>query len=227
MGNAKKSNGTNAIDCQSCHGPMSNVGKTGREGWLDQPNCQQCHDRNGTSTSNFARFTSVFSSGTTLRTIVDTTGRFATNANTPATGFSLYRFSKGHGNLQCEACHGSTHAEYPSSHANDNVQSIAIQGHTGTIAECSTCHTTVPTGSTNFAKGPHGMHVVGQGAVSAHQSPGKTESNCAVCHGSDYKGTILSATSQARTLNAGDFGTKNWTAKHQVSCYDCHNGPNP
>jgi hypothetical protein len=227
MGNAKKSNGTNAIDCQSCHGPMSNVGKTGREGWLDQPNCQQCHDRNGTSTSNFARFTSVFSSGTTLRTIVDTTGRFATNANTPATGFSLYRFSKGHGNLQCEACHGSTHAEYPSSHANDNVQSIALQGHTGTIAECTTCHTTVPTGTSNFAKGPHGMHVVGQNAVSAHQNAANgNQASCTVCHGEDYKGSILSATSQARTLTVGGQ-TKTFTLKHQVSCYDCHNGPNP
>jgi hypothetical protein len=225
MGKAKKADGTNAMDCQSCHGKLTDVGKAGREGWLDQPNCQLCHDRNGTSTSNFARFTSVFSSGSTLRTIVDT--KFATTANTPMAGKSLYRFSKGHGSLQCEACHGATHAIYPSSHVNDNVQSIALQGHTGTISECTTCHTTVPTGSSNFAKGPHGMHVVGQGAVSAHQSPGKTESNCAACHGSDYRGTILSATSQARTLNTGDFGTKNWTAKHQVSCYDCHNGPNP
>lgn len=227
MGNAKKSNGTNAIDCQSCHGPMSNVGRAGREGWLDQPNCQQCHDRNATSTSNFARFTSVFASGTTLRTIVDTTGRFATNANTPATGFSLYRFSKGHGNLQCEACHGATHAEYPSSHANDNVQSIALQGHTGTIAECSTCHTTVPTGTANFAKGPHGMHVVGQNAVSAHQNAANgNQASCTVCHGTDYKGSILSATSQSRTLTVGN-NTKTFALKHQVSCYDCHNGPNP
>ncbi|MDD2784545.1 MAG: hypothetical protein PHO52_10030, partial [Sulfuricurvum sp.] len=226
-GNSKKSNGTNAIDCQSCHGSMSNVGKTGREGWLDQPNCQQCHDRNGTSTSNFARFTSVFSSGTTLRTIVDTTGRFATNPNTPATGFSLYRFSKGHGNLQCEACHGATHAEYPSSHANDNVQSIALQGHTGTIAECTTCHTTVPTGTSNFAKGPHGMHVVGQNAVSEHKNAAESNrASCTVCHGSDYRGSILSATSQARTLTV-EHGTKTFAAKHQVSCYDCHNGPNP
>lgn len=225
MGDAKKSNGSNAIDCQSCHGSMSNVGRTGREGWLDQPNCQQCHDRNGTSASNFARFTSVFSSGSTLRTIVDT--RFATNANTPGTGFSLYRFSKGHGNLQCEACHGATHAEYPSSHANDNVQSIALQGHTGTIGECSTCHTTVPTGTANFSKGPHGMHVVGQTAVSAHKKAAESDStSCKACHGSDYRGSILSATSQVRTLTV-ESKTKTFALKHQVSCYDCHNGPNP
>ncbi len=114
MGNAKKANGANAIDCQSCHGNMSTVGAAGREGWLDQPNCQQCHDKNTTS-GNFTRYTSVFSSGSTLRTVVDQ--RFATNPNTPMNGKSLYRFSKGHGNLQCESCHGATHAEYPSSHA--------------------------------------------------------------------------------------------------------------
>lgn len=222
MGNAKNANGTNAIDCQSCHGSMSNVGKSGREGWLDQPNCQQCHDRNGSATANFARFTSVFASGTTLRTTIDP--RFATNANTPASGFSLYRFSKGHGNLQCEACHGSTHAEYPSSHANDNVQSIALQGHTGTIAECSTCHTTTPT---NFAGGPHGMHAVGQAAVSAHEKAAENNrASCTACHGKDYRGSILSATSQARTLKV-ENKTKTYAAKQMVGCYDCHNGPNP
>ncbi len=222
MGNAKTASGANAIDCQSCHGKMSDVGRTGREGWLDQPNCQQCHDRNGSSTANFTRFTSVFSSGSTLRTIIDP--KFATTANTPAAGKSLYRFSKGHGNLQCEACHGSTHAEYPSSHANDNVQSIALQGHTGTIAECSTCHATTPT---SFTGGPHGMHVTGQAAVSAHKSAAESNrASCTACHGSDYRGSVLSATSQARTLSV-DGKTKTFAAKQKVTCYDCHNGPNP
>lgn len=220
MGNAKKANGANAIDCQSCHGSMSTVGATGREGWLDQPNCQQCHDRNGSSTANFTRFTSVFSSGSTLRTVVDQ--RFATNANSPMSGKSLYRFSKGHGNLQCEACHGSTHAEYPSSHANDNVQSIALQGHTGTIAECSTCHTTSPT---NFSGGPHGMHTVGQTAVSAHKKAAKSnKASCTICHGSDYRGSVLSKTWVARTLSV-EGKTKTYTAGQKVTCYDCHNGP--
>jgi hypothetical protein len=226
MGDAKKADGSNAIDCQSCHGTMSDVGKTGREGWLDQPNCQQCHDRNGSSTANFTRFTSVFSSGSTLRKTVDK--RFATNDNAPMAGKSLYRFSKeiGHGKLQCESCHGATHAEYPSSHANDNVQSIALQGHTGTIAECTTCHTTVPTGTANFAKGPHGMHVVGQNAVSAHEDVAeKNKAGCTACHGTDYRGTVLSKTWTARTLKV-EGKTKTYKAGQMVSCYDCHNGPN-
>ena len=61
---------------------------------------------------------------------------FATNADTPAAGLSLYRFSTGHGGLECEACHGSTHAEFPSSHRNDNIQSVEHQGHVGMLVEC-------------------------------------------------------------------------------------------
>ncbi|MFA5082520.1 MAG: multiheme c-type cytochrome, partial [Hydrogenophilaceae bacterium] len=71
MGEAKKSDGSNAIDCQSCHGNMSLVGKAGREGWFDEPNCQSCHDKTS-PTGSFTRYTSVFSSGTTMRTIQDT-----------------------------------------------------------------------------------------------------------------------------------------------------------
>ncbi|MFA6395610.1 MAG: multiheme c-type cytochrome [Sulfurimonas sp.] len=209
MGNAKKADGvTNAIDCQSCHGTMSDVGKTGRKGWLDEPNCQQCHDKNTTS-GNFTRYTSVFSSGSTLRTAVDP--KFASS--------SLYKTSKGHGNLQCESCHGATHAEYPSSHANDNVQSIALQGHTGTIAECSTCHTSVPT---NFTGGPHGMHAVGQTAVSAHQDIAERgTASCTACHGSNLTGSVLSKTWTARTLSV-EHGSKTYTKGQMVSCYDCH-----
>jgi hypothetical protein len=222
------SGGANAIDCQSCHGNMSTVGSSTRNGWLDEPNCQNCHDK--TSGSNtFSRFTSVFASGTTVRTTIDS--RFATNANMPASGKSLYRFSKGHGNLQCEACHGATHAEYPSSHANDNVQSMTLQGHIGTLAECTTCHATVPTTTSG---GPHGMHTVGQSWISSHkkaaESAGATRKtgtdSCATCHGSDYKGTFLSKAWSARSFSV-EGKTKTFAAGTMVSCYSCHNGPNP
>ncbi len=213
MGNAKKADGTNAIDCQSCHGTMSDVGKTGRKGWLDEPNCQQCHDKTSTA-GNFTRYTSVYSAPGILRTAVDP--KFAVA--------SLYKNSKGHGNLQCESCHGATHSEYPSSHANDNVQSVALQGHTGTIAECSTCHASVPT---NFTGGPHGMHAVGQTAVSAHQNVAERgTASCTACHGTDYRGSVLSKTWTARTLSV-EHGTKTFAKGEMVSCYDCHNGPNP
>ena len=133
----------------------------------------------------------------------------------------MYRYSTGHGKMQCSACHGSTHAIYPSSHTEDNLQSIALQGHEGTIAECTACHDTVPSTTSG---GPHGMHSVGQSWVSSHQHASKA--NCTSCHGADYRGTFLSKTSMARSLSI-DGKTKTFTAGQQIGCYDCHNGPNP
>jgi len=203
------------IQCQSCHGSMSAVGAQGRIGWLEEPNCQACHQ-------NGMRYdTAVTDMATgTLRAALDT--RFATNPDTPAAGVSLYRFSTGHGSMQCSACHGSTHAIFPSSHAEDNLQSIAVQGHEGTVAECTACHGSVPSTTSG---GPHGMHTVGQSWVSAHE--GAAQSNltqCAACHGSDYRGSFLSETFSARSFNV-EGGTKNFAAGQAVSCYDCHNGP--
>lgn len=63
----------------------------------------------------------------------------------------LYRNSKGHGDVYCEACHGTPHAILPSTQPNDNLQNIALQGHAGTLSECTVCHAEVPDGP-----GPHG-----------------------------------------------------------------------
>jgi hypothetical protein len=210
-----------SIDCQSCHGSMSVVGKTGREGWLDEPTCQNCHDRASSAATTFSRYTSVFSSGTTVRTNIDT--RFASPPNTPMTGKSLYRFSTGHGGLQCEACHGPTHAEYPGSpdNANDNAQSLALQGHIGTISECSTCHSTMPN-TTNG--GPHGMHQVGQAWVKGHEKASKTD--CQQCHGTDATGSPLAVVKIAKTFTI-EKGTKSFKADERVTCYSCHDGPKP
>jgi len=214
MGNAVLANGQAAINCQSCHGTMANVGSSTRTGWLSQPNCQACHH-------DGARELSAVSTTGILKTWLDT--RFATTPNAPATGFSLYRFSAGHGNLQCEACHGSTHAEYPSSHANDNVLANDVQGRSGTIGECSACHKTVPMTAN---QGPHGMHTLGNAWVSGHESYAKgNQATCAYCHGADYRGSVLSTAKAARTLNA-DGKTVNFAAGQKVGCYDCHNGPN-
>src|SRR4029078_4659321 len=101
-----------------------------RTGWLNELSCQTCHT--GTATHNNAqiRYTSSFDPVTDQwRVPVDRT--FATNANTPVACYDLYRCSQGHGSVACESCHGSTHAEFPSTHANDNVQSRNIQGHSG------------------------------------------------------------------------------------------------
>ena len=64
----------------------------------------------------------------------------------------LYRFSKGHGDLYCEACHDSTHAIAPSREANDAIKFTQLQGKNGPIEECSVCHTVTPGGG-----GVHGI----------------------------------------------------------------------
>ncbi|WOE70971.1 hypothetical protein RZR97_05200 [Hydrogenimonas thermophila] len=217
MGNAKNPDGTSKMQCQSCHGVMSAVGSSSREGWFDEPNCQSCHQ-------NGERYTEAVTDMLTgtLRASLD--NRFATNPDTPMTGKSLYRYSTGHGNMQCSACHGSTHAIYPSAKAEDNIQSIQAQGHAGTIGECTACHTTVPFTSN---KGPHGMHTVGQAWVDGHGDIAEDggASSCTACHGSDYKGAPLSKTMSARTFTT-EWGTKTFAAGHMVSCFDCHDGPN-
>ncbi len=222
MGNAIAADGTMAMQCQSCHGNMSAVGATTRSGWLDEPNCQACHTGTATHNNGQIRYTNALDASGNLRIPVDAT--YATNPNTPNPGTSLYRFSSGHGGLQCEACHGSTHAELPSSAVNDNLQSLAIQGHYGKLADCVDCHNSQPNTITG---GPHGMHPVGQVWVNNH--PDAVESAgagaCQACHGGDYKGTVLSYAQGSRSLTT-KYGTKTFWRGFQISCYACHNGPN-
>ncbi len=220
MGRAVQSDAQLAIQCQDCHGSMADVGNATRTGWLQEPNCQSCHIGNAVTSGGQLRFMTAFTTGGTTRPAVDQT--FATNAGVPAAGFSLYRFSKGHGNLYCEACHGSTHAEYPSSDASDNVQSVALQGHAGVVAECSACHTSAPA-TTNG--GPHGMHPVGAPWVTAHGDVAEHgTSQCQVCHGTDFRGSVLSRATDDRTLSSR-YGVKLFWRGYRISCYACHNGP--
>ena len=225
MGGAIAADGSMEMQCQSCHGNMSTVGTPfpQRIGWFMEPNCGQCHV---SATNQIIRYASAFTDTNNwiYRTNADRT--FATTANTPPTpwNLSLYRFSVGHGGLQCAACHGSTHAEFPSIHANDNVRNIKIQGHAGVMSECTACHTSMPR---TVAGGPHGMHPVGSAWVSSHhdvlENGQATRTQCQVCHGTDYRGTVLSRMQDTRTLSA--FGTKTFFRGAIIGCYTCHNGP--
>ena len=220
MGSSVAADGTMAMQCQSCHGSMSQVGASTRTGWLDEPQCANCHTGTATSNNGQIRYTNAFDVNGALRAFLN--GTFATNADTPMAGKSLYRFSKGHGGLQCEACHGSTHAEYPSSHRNDNVQSVQLQGHVGTLTDCTACHATMPN---TVNGGPHGMHPISSGWVTNHhdlvQSVGLA--SCQACHGKDYRGTVLSRAAGDRTFST-KYGTKTFYRGYEVSCYSCHNG---
>ncbi len=229
MGSAIAADGSMEMQCQSCHGNMSAVGSPGRVGWIMEPNCQGCHTGTATSNSGQIRYTTVFDTNGLMRVPANQT--FATTPNTPPTpppslNLSLYRFSIGHGGLQCSACHGSTHAEFPSSHSNDNVRNNALQGHAGVMVECIACHTTSPTTVTG---GPHGMHPVGSSWVSRHHDAVQgNAAQCQPCHGTDYRGTVLSRAQATRSFSVSfDQGsaTINLFGGALVGCYTCHNGP--
>jgi hypothetical protein len=70
---------------------------------------------------------------------------------------TLYRMShNGHGGLYCSTCHNSPHAILPTREERDNRQTIALQGMSGTLRNCTVCHGTVPS-----MPGPHGLYVTG------------------------------------------------------------------
>lgn len=205
----------NKVACFDCHGDLTKVGAVQRQGWIDLPTCQMCHN-GGT------RYTTAFNS-TTGEWRVTTDPTFASNTDKPTQGKSLYKLSTGHGGLYCAGCHGSQHAEYPTVQANDNLYSTSLQGYAGKILECTVCHVTMP--STQRG-GPHGMHNIGNSWVSSHHEyAGNGAAQCSYCHGSDFRGTGLTAIPIARSFTGEGIGTKTFPAGHRISCYDCHNGP--
>lgn len=221
MGAAVAADGTLAMQCQSCHGSMRDVASPERVGWLDEPNCQSCHTGTAIRNNGALRYTSVFESDGSVRAAIDAT--FATNPDTPAPGLSLFRFSTGHGDLRCEACHGATHAEYPSLEDNDNLQSERIQGHAGVLSECAACHAG---DAVTVDGGPHGLHTVGAAWIEAHGEAAEEggELRCRACHGVDYRGTALSRALGERTFDT-DFGRKHFWRGFEVGCFTCHLGP--
>jgi hypothetical protein len=223
MTSAISDDGTRAIDCQSCHGTMLDLASSARRGWIDEPVCQSCHTGTATHNNGAIRYLSALEAAGQPRVAVDST--FATNG--AAAGNVLYAASAGHGGLGCPACHGAPHAEFPSSERNDNLQPVALQGHVGMLVECERCHGEAPA---TVDGGPHGLHPVGQVWVDRHpdivgEDGGSGAAQCQVCHGSDYRGTVLSRAQGDRTIDAGELGTKRFWRGFQVGCYTCHLGP--
>jgi hypothetical protein len=158
--------------------------------------------------------------------IVPRNKRFAENTIAATGNPALYRVSKGHEGVFCEACHGATHGIWPNKNvlANDNVASEQLQGHSGVVIECNTCHT----GDLgNTLDGPHGMHPVGAAgdrfADGGHERLAESNPNaCRACHGQNGEGTVLSTMHQDRLLNTDDNGLQLFAKGHQVTCHDCH-----
>lgn len=242
---------TDAVTCQNCHGDMKAVGgKTplqaygptdlrasslNRKAWADEPRCQSCHtgdalnhlaaSSNGTTmASDGIRFLQAWnSSDPAASPFLAANKRFAENDG------QLFRHSKGHGGVACEGCHGSTHAIWPgdASHPNDNLASTEIQGHVGTIAECSSCH---KSGSLSLTtNGPHGLHNINDPrwlTESGHPAFYKQNpSSCQTCHGTNLRGTVLSKALADRTFKV-EGGSRSIAKGQAIGCYTCHNGPN-
>jgi hypothetical protein len=147
-----------------------------------------------------------------------------------ATTEALYRLSgadngsgKGHGGLSCEGCHGSTHAIWPNQnpYSNDNKAANDLQGHSGPIIECNTCH---EGNLGNTLEGPHGMHPVGDTSFSngGHESMAEQNGNaCRACHGLNGEGSVLSRAATDRVLsNEGNSVAVN--KGEVVTCSLCH-----
>lgn len=242
--------------------------ETPRVPWANEPGCGSCHtgdamdnlaDMPGAVVNSVdahdnddgIRLFQAYRSGDGKATpIVPSNKRFAENVieadNHTVTGPDdprignpmLYRVSKGHEDVFCEACHGATHGIWPNKSpvANDNVTAMQLQGHTGTVTECNTCHLASAfedSGELELTMdGPHGMHPVASRHWNTHHKEARKNDgdNCRTCHGRDGEGTVLSRMSDNRTLeckdNKGDFcadeGPKLFPKGHVVGCNDCH-----
>jgi len=239
---------TAGIDCRNCHGSMASVGgetnlQAGgsidgtndgnpRRPWKDLPRCQSCHTGdavdylsgvNLVADNNWSfRLRQAYVTGDgSASPLLAVNKRFAENDNT------LYRFSKGHGGVMCQGCHGSTHAEWPNANAsaNDNIAAVQLQGYSGKIMNCAACHKDGSLPRTTA--GPHGLHNVNDarwyngGHEDAYESD---PDNCKACHGLTLTGTPLARVPIARTFSVED-GTVSIAKGNLVSCNRCHEMP--
>lgn len=229
--------GTAGIECDDCHGDMLAVGNSNREPWVDEPRCESCHT--GDAVSNLAGDTgTVVNSVDTLGNIdnirlrqawlegdVTATPIIASNKRFAEDDDTLYRNSLGHNSVACEGCHGSPHAIWPSSKANDNLAAIQLQGHSGTLIECAVCHTSLPL----TLDGPHGMHNLNStGWTLGHEDFYRSNPDaCRACHGQNLEGTVLSRTAADRDYLRDDDGdnTIHLAKGTPVSCGLCHSQP--
>ncbi|MGY6275494.1 IPT/TIG domain-containing protein [Methylomonas sp. MgM2] len=243
---------TETVTCQNCHGDMEAVGgsnpllaygpivqtgaidKQTRKAWSDEPRCQSCHTGDAVNhmtpagadlAADGIRLMHAFDrNDASAAPFLAVNKRFAENDD------KLFRFSKGHGGVACEGCHGSTHAIWPgdSDHPNDDVAAETLQGHAGTIGECNVCHG--PGSLPLTLKGPHGMHNVGDTRWAFDEDRGhpafykQSPAECKACHGADLTGTVLSKAATDRSWQT-EWGTKTVKKGRPVGCYTCHNGP--
>lgn len=99
-----------------CHGDMEQVAASlakGRQAWLQEPDCSNCHDMKYGINSGLLYGASYLQN----------------NSNTAMNGFIL-----------CESCHNSPHAEWKSQNPKDNLIPISLLGYPNFIDKCTVCH---------------------------------------------------------------------------------------
>jgi hypothetical protein len=108
----------NRISCvnSNCHGNMRNVAVTqtqGRDAWLDEPNCSNCHpDKYGVNSGQLYHTSYLMNS----------------EAETM------------NGIILCSSCHNSPHAEWVSANPKDNLFPIKLLGYPSYVNKCNVCH---------------------------------------------------------------------------------------
>ncbi len=240
--------GAGGVVCQDCHGDMKQVGNDFTAGfpagagadlakrvpWAVEPKCQSCHVGDAKSVTTMNRSDHIVAPDGIRNLLAFTKSSAATAAvkiiDAPTSIFAenqkLYRLSTGHGGVFCQGCHGGTHAEWPNANpaANDNIAASQLQGHSGTLIECNTCHAAGSLGLT--LKGPHGMHPVNDANWTArHKEVAENNrDSCRTCHGLKGQGTVLARVAATRTLRRDDDGSGTVTLQKgtMVRCDTCH-----
>jgi hypothetical protein len=123
----------------------------------------------------------------------------------------LYRNASGHGGVMCAGCHNSPHAILPSREARDNANNIALQGHAGSLQNCTVCHGVTPDGP-----GPHGFtttdvvetELMGDERLSIFPSPLPRGGRAAIRAGrsAGAEGRMLVFDAQGRTVRLLETG---------------------
>jgi hypothetical protein len=103
--------------CHDCHGDMygmTNGLLGGRQGWLQEPKCGDCHAAKNAENANTLYRNSLLQDGPN---------------NTM------------NNKLYCEACHNGTHGELTTANAADSTIPMKFQGDNYWIHSCTVCHT--------------------------------------------------------------------------------------
>jgi len=150
-----------AASCTDCHPGANTTLNRSTAHTATDGNCQDCHGTMGT-------LAATVTSGGRIPWLSEPSciscHTFVAGVDI---GTNLYSAAAGHGGLACASCHGTGHAQIPTSETGDEYQSVQYQNKAVTIGSCRVCHATSKGGGLN-------------NFMAAHGSGEKTA--CYVCH---------------------------------------------